>query len=285
MKTILAAAAMVSMAAADCQLSGSYQDLSLSATIPSVTTVSAACCDDMQQVVTNFFNSPDTPPADDDLNEKGKQDCQSFAEWMRENGPKSPMEVASFPSGFEFKESVSGAGATACTLHKSMGDASVSCDIPESTTISSDCCDAVQGTIDQLPSPQEGQELQQDLMTKCQSVVMFGEQLMGKLGPPPREGPPSAKLDYIAKALPAGMSCTEKTVSGASSSMLAAILSFVENSQQSEPQELEARPTSSLLLTIFVAGTAGVVGGLLAFIAASKLSRKSERVVLISDNA
>jgi hypothetical protein len=295
MKTVLVLASMVSVAEADCHLNAAYKHLSASGTIPSVTTISDACCDDLQTQITKFFKNPDTSPQDSTFlspQEKGQlmQDCQSFAmymqQWQQDHANMPPGVIAaSLPAGFKFKESVSGGGATACSLHASLGAASVSCDIPESTTISTECCDAVQGTIDQPPSPRTGQELQQDLMTKCQSVMMWGQQRLGKVGPPPQDGP-GASLRYLSRALPAGMSCTEKTGSGMAGNMLNAILEIVEVSGRSDTQELEAQPASSSFLpTIFVAGTAGALGGLLAFFALSKVSSKPQRVPLISDDA
>jgi len=294
MKTALVLASLVSVAAADCHLNAEYKHLSASGTIPSVTTISDACCDDLQSQITKFFANPpsdsDSPPqASPQEQSQLMQDCQSFAmymqQWQQGHANMPPqMAAASLPAGFKFKESVGDGGATACSLHASLGAASVSCDIPESTTISTECCDAVQGTIDQPPSPQMGQQLQQDLMTKCQSVMMWGQQLMGKVGPPP-DGP-KASLNYLSKALPAGMSCTEKTGSGMSGRMLNAILEMVEISGRSDMQELETQPASSSLLpTIFVAGAAGALGGLVAFFAVSRVSSKPDRVSLISDDA
>jgi len=241
------------------------------------------------------------------------QNCQSFATYMQQYAVKqlppdlkgAPMGDSAMgdsviiaalegrlPAGFKFKESVSGGGAIGCTLHKSMRGYPVSCDIPESTTISTECCDVLQKNgLSQGPSdPQERQALQQDAMTKCQSVMMWGQQQMGRVGPLPdvRQGygGPEAALTYMSKALPAGMSCTEKTGSGMSGRMLNAILEMVEISGRSDMQELEAQPASSSLLpTIFVAGAAGALGGLVAFFALSKVSSKPQRVSLISDDA
>jgi len=234
------------------------------------------------------------------------QNCQSFATYMQQYAVKGAPELKGapmgdsviiaalggrLPAGFKFKESVSGGGAIGCTLHKSMRGYPVSCDIPESTTISTECCDWFQKNGFQGPSdPQERQALQQDAMTKCQSVMMWGQQQMGRVGPLPdvRQGygGPEAALTYMSKAVPAGMSCTEKTGSGVSGRMLNAILEMVEISGRSDMQELEAQPASSSLLpTIFVAGAAGALGGLVAFFALSKVSSKPQRVSLISDDA
>lgn len=292
MKTAFVLATMVSMAAADCHLSGEYKKLSVSATIPSVTTISDKCCVVVEKVVTKALNDPDKFAAngpDPLYMQMMMQQCQSFVgymqQWVQEHqGQPPPMMVASLPAGFEFKESEAGDEAPACTLHAAMGAASVSCDIPASTTITSECCDGVQGIISQPPSPQEGQQLQQELMMKCQSVMQWGQQRFGEAGPPP-QGPPSASLDWLSKILPAGMSCTEST-GGPSSIMLNAILKVVEISERSDMQELGSQPASSSLLpTIFVAGTAGAIGGLVAFFAVSKLSSKPQRVSLISDDA
>jgi len=200
------------------------------------------------------------------------------------------------PPDFKFKESVSGGGATACSLHAEISlfglppYGSVACDIPESTTISTECCDAVQKVLD-LPPPSPS-IMYDDMLTKCQSVMMWEKQRMGSVGTPPPGGP-GATLEYMMKALPAGMSCTEKMHpagfphgSGMAGSMLNAILHIAEISGRSDVQELEAQPASSSLLpTIFVAGIAGSLGGLVAFFAVSKLSYKPQRVALISDDA
>jgi hypothetical protein len=293
MKTAFVLATMVSMAAADCHFSGEYKKLSVSATIPTVTTISESCCAVLESVITNALKDPDRfarvgpGPVYSNMIQ---HECQSFVAYMQQwvmqhQGQPPPKMVASLPAGFEFKESEAGDEAPACTLHASMGPTSVSCDIPASTTITSDCCDGVQEIIAQPPSPQEGQQLQQELMTKCQSVVQWGQQRFGKVGlPKGHTKSPSSLLKWLSKILPAGMSCTEGT--GPSNIMLNAILKVVEISKRSDMQELGAQPASSSLLpTIFVAGTAGALGGLVAFFAVSKLSSKPQRVSLISDDA
>merc|ERR1712032_1016175 len=86
--------------------------------------------------------------------QKVMMDCGSFVGymmiWQQTHAEMSPMQkMESLPPGFKFKESVNGGGATGCSLHASLGAASVTCDIPESTTISTECCDVVQGIVDE----------------------------------------------------------------------------------------------------------------------------------------
>jgi len=267
MKTGLALASLVSMVAAGCDLSASYKTLSATCTVSHSAGISDDCCDFAQALVTKTVNNLDAPPSEQDQ-AKMEQMC--------------PTLVHSQPDGIKCTESVTGGGETACSLHVNAPGLSISCAIPEETTISSDCCDALQSTCDEkrdsLP-----QRIGQTMMMKCPSVMAWTQERMASLGPKPGEAStPKEKLDYAVKALPVGLSCTEDRRSGLSQTIINAIL------MRNNDAELESQPTASspsLIPMIAVAGAAGVLGGLVAFFAASKASSKSQRAILISDDA
>ena len=113
--------------------------------------------------------------------------------------------INALPSGLTCTETIKGGGETACELHAKQGKLGVTCEIPKETTITSQCCSAIQGGIDRgqahkMPTPQE----QQDTMQKCQSFQQYVMQRM------PHSRP---NVPAIIQSLPGGLSCTE-TISG-----------------------------------------------------------------------
>lgn len=290
MKAVLVLVSLMSTVTADdCSIHGSYGDMSASCLIPSVTTISKSCCTQLQDKLDGFFSGRQpwgTRPSQEMI-----QDCASFEQYVQNKRDQMMREdkrgliemLKATPDGFDCKEVVVGGGDTACSLHAQAGDFSVKCDIPESTTISSDCCDTIQHTIDQPPSPQEGQALQKDVMTKCKSVIQWGMQRMQSLGPPPPEG--EEMLKWWSQALPAGLSCTEKTTSGMSHSIVKAILTNFVHEDAGALESQSAASSSLSIPMVAVAGLAGAVGGLIVFFMISKASSKSHRVPLISEDA
>jgi len=269
MKTALALAALVSMVTADCDISASHKTLSATCTFPG-DTIDDACCAKAQAQVNTILGNLDVPPSQED--------------WVQCFGQPAPAKCT---------ESVAGGGETGCTLDAAFPGFDVTCAIPKSTTISPACCAALQSTVEY-----KGDSLDQRFMSagqqNCQSVIAWGQKRMGDLGPPPQAeaGGPAPLMsndmvNYVSKALPAGLSCTEdkkETPSGLSHLILNAVLTV---SGRKNVAELEAQPTASspLIPMIAVAGAAGALGGLVAFVAVSKASSKSQRVPLISDDA
>jgi hypothetical protein len=105
-----------------------------------------------------------------------------------------------------------------CILKGGLGKLDVTCSIPKSTTISSKCCNSMQGMIDKVkpgepPEPPTPEE-QQALMMHCQSFQMYVMQRMPH-GTPPES--PEEEANMIINALPDGLSCTETVAGGGES--------------------------------------------------------------------
>jgi hypothetical protein len=104
-----------------------------------------------------------------------------------------------------------------CVLKGGLGKLDVTCSIPKSTTISSKCCNTMQGMIDKAELDQESEpptpEEQQALMMHCQSFQMYVMQHV-PYGTPKN---PEEQANMIINALPDGLSCTETVAGGGES--------------------------------------------------------------------
>jgi hypothetical protein len=198
--------------AGDCTLSGSYDKLDVTCTIPSVTDISPECCSLIQTDINKDLPGEQRPSRHD--KQELMQKCKSFQSYVDKHAPHggSPStRIKALPDGLTCTEKIRGAGETACKLHAAVGKLAVTCEIPKETTITSECCSAMQSGLDKgektafehINTPQEEQELTQ----KCESFRAYGKQHQ------PR-GYAMFNPKLVIESLPGGLSCTETTSGG-----------------------------------------------------------------------
>merc|ERR1740139_1329971 len=115
--------------------------------------------------------------------------------------------IEALPDGLSCTETIQGGGEAGCELHAAEGKLGVTCEIPQETTISSECCSAIQDGIDKAQSsveagadPAPGDMNQ--AMQQCQSFEHYMQQVM----PQPHSGPVNPM--QVINSLPGGLSCT-----------------------------------------------------------------------------
>merc|ERR1711957_538616 len=120
-------------------------------------------------------------------------ECQSFQQYVMGRmpqgiPPRDPVErsqrmIEALPDGLICTETIQGGGESGCELHAAEGKLGVTCEIPQETTISSECCSAIQDGIDKAQSsveagadPAPGD--MNEAMQQCQSFEHYVQQLM-----------------------------------------------------------------------------------------------------------
>jgi len=272
MKTGLLTAVMVSMVAADCEIQAAANGVSATCTIPEATTISEACCKGVQAGVTKMFANLDVPPNQAD-EQAAMQECGSVMQYMQAHMPPA----GTLASGFKCTETVAGDGEIACTLSAPQDGFTATCQIPSSTTISSECCTTVQNAINDYPPAvaPPPPSVQNDIMGKCQSVMA----IINNVGPCSAE----ARKEGVAcwrKALPAGLSCTE--ANGLSHSVLDAILLVSGSKKTNLVSGSKTYSKAASLPSAAISVVAGAVGGAAAVVAAVvalTIYRRKQQVV------
>jgi len=268
MKTGLLTAVMVSMVAADCEIQAAANGVSATCTIPEATTISEACCKGVQAGVTKMFANLDVPPNQAD-EQAAMQECGSVMQYMQAHTPPA----GTLASGFKCTETVAGDGEIACTLSAPQDGFTATCQIPSSTTISSECCTTVQNAINDYPPAvaPPPPSVQNDIMGKCQSVMAYAQEHFN-VGP--------LFSTAMSKALPAGLSCTE--ANGLSHSVLDAILLVSGSKKTNLVSGSKTYSKAASLPSAAISVVAGAVGGAAAVVAAVvalTIYRRKQQVV------
>jgi len=269
MKTGLLTAVMVSMVAADCEIQAAANGVSATCTIPEATTISEACCKGVQAGVTKMFANLDVPPNQAD-EQAAMQECGSVMQYMQAHMPPA----GTLASGFKCTETVAGDGEIACTLSAPQDGFTATCQIPSSTTISSECCTTVQNAINDYPPAvaPPPPSVQNDIMGKCQSVMAYAQEHFNNVGP--------LFSKATRKALPAGLSCTE--ANGLSHSVLDAILLVSGSKKTNLVSGSKTYSKAASLPSAAISVVAGAVGGAAAVVAAVvalTIYRRKQQVV------
>lgn len=101
-----------------------------------------------------------------------------------------------------------------CTLSASFQKVEGSCTIPDSTTITSECCSAMQRSIEM--AAHHVRPSQQEQAAMKQSCSSFSKYVMGHMPHDPGANPEQHTLNMI-NAMPDGLTCTEKVKGGGES--------------------------------------------------------------------
>jgi len=233
MKLLVLAMLPLVASADDCILKGGFAKLEVTCTIPSVTQISSECCSNIQGAIDD--SSADQEPPSPEEQQKMQQECMDFQMYVmglapREPQPQDPVEAAlwainALPDGLKCTEKIAGAAKSACQLHTKFGKLESTCEIPEETTITPECCDAVQGSLDKADKADDMSELQdvgmeeaQETMAACASVQAYGQEHMP--APAPDASPPEQAAAIIDSIAP-GTSCTQAISGGDRLSTLA----------------------------------------------------------------
>jgi hypothetical protein len=213
MKTLVLAL-LAPVAIADCVLKAGVEKLAVTCSIPESTTISSECCNKLQGMIDKEGGSSPPEPPTPEEQQAIMMSCQSFQMYVMMHAPMGPppqsqeeeaeMVINALPEGLSCTETITGGGKSACELHAEQGKLGVTCEIPEETTITPECCSVLQGGIDKSatsetpPSPEE----QQKALNACSSVYMYSMQKANEIG---------AELDPMKRAemLPSGLSCKE----------------------------------------------------------------------------
>lgn len=272
MKVAMVAALVTSVAIADhCQLDAKQGKLKATCSIPSATTITSGCCSAIQNAIDKAEAHEQPTPQD---HQEAMMQCQSFQNYMmqrvqsvgpapRHPGPQTGLlpdyTVKIFnamPDGLKCTESIEGDDESVCKLNAATGKLGVSCEIPSSTTITSDCCNTLQNTIDKkMTHEQPDQRDQQEFMMKCHSFVQWGQKNM--------HGPPMS-LQGLSE-LPGGLNCMEIINGGdlmslyANGTILPAI-SFAVTSRADVTDKVSTVPTAVSGIAGFLAGGMLVAG-------------------------
>lgn len=294
----LIVASIVTIAAAKkprCILKANKWDVHVRCKFPDATKISDDCCEEMNIVIGKSIETvPPTPP-DREARTRLASKCGDFINYvMGQSGPimeaqsetdKLNAVAAALPENMKCLEWIGKRDETktGCSLHKrighkDIGHVEVECAIPEETTITEECCLAVQTGIDSIKSlddkPQDGKEVE----SKCASVVEWGVAKKQTVAPDiSKAGNMSAKIEIVLKALPSGLSCVESAVAASPSAAMYQAFLLMSKGQQllqmSTKNEVTSPRTPSLFFVAIVAGLSGGLVSALVFFAMSKTRR------------
>lgn len=245
MKLLVLAMLPLVASADDCILKGGLAKLEVTCTIPSVTEISSECCSNIQGAID--ASSADQEPPSPAEQQKMQQECMDFQMHMmglmpQGPEPEDPVKAAlwaidALPDGLKCTEKIAGAGKSACQLHSKFGKLESTCEIPEETTITPECCDVVQGSLDKAdeqvqedPSMGElqGAGMQQagPVLAACESFQTWLQEHQPQ--PAPNASPEEAATTIIDSFAP-GSSCAQAISGGDRLSLIAknAILSKI----------------------------------------------------------
>jgi len=225
MQTLLFAA-LVSVAIADnaCTLHAQtlhahVKKVELTCSIPSATMISPECCGAMQGLIDKGANEV-LPSQQEQL--EAMHSCSAFAMYVENHMPQDPAQVNTpeglnrvlntLPDGLSCTETVSGEGESACGLHAQQGKLGVTCEVPASTTITSECCSAVQSAIDtSLKMEQLSPQQMEEGSRACQGFVAYVSQHTPQVPP---GATPAEQFEETSNSLPGGLTCTEAISGG-----------------------------------------------------------------------
>merc|ERR1711865_1084725 len=118
-------------------------------------------------------------------------ECQSFQMYVMQHMQHLPANTAdpqgfhalmnALPSGLTCAEAIQGGGESACAIQAKQGKLAVTCEIPEETTITSQCCSGIQGEIDNdlaHPALASAENTPRDVTQNCQSFIEYQRQHM-----------------------------------------------------------------------------------------------------------
>jgi len=227
------------------------------------------------------------------------QECQSFQQYVMQHMPNAQAMhshtpqgrddalINALPSGLTCTEAIQGGGESACALQAKQGKLAVTCEIPEETTITSQCCSDIQGLIDNdLAHPHQR-------LTAPASCSSFGEYQ--------RQHMPHAVTNHqhanqqgfsmglnvsaVIQSLPGGLSCTE-TINGGDMLSLYAKRTFISAislaagvGSKDVSDKASAMPYVLSGIVGFLAGGLVVAGASLRY---SKKDRGSNQYILLS---
>jgi len=225
MKTLLFAV-LASVAIADnaCTLHAQtlhahVKEVELTCSIPGATMISPECCGALQGLIDK--RAKEELPSQQEQQE-AMHSCLAFAMYVMGHIPQDPLVdgppdfvrvVNALPDGLSCTETVSGEGEgeSACGLHAQQGKLGVTCEVPASTTITSECCSALQSAIDASQNMEELSPQQQEEGNKaCQGFSAYIDQ--HKPWVPP-SATPAEEFEEVSNSLPGGLTCTA-TISG-----------------------------------------------------------------------
>lgn len=304
MKTALFAVLASVAIADDCALSALHETLEVNCKIPGSTTITSECCSGIQNSINQMHQGGG--PLSQTQQQQIMHDCHSFQQYVMHqqqqyvmaSNPSETLEaqikavINALPSGLTCTEAIKGGGESACELQTSIEKLAVTCEIPEETTITSQCCSAIQGGIDMGQAHQALTEQgQQDLMQKCQSFQQYVMQhkpppaVFRRVLPGISEGTRIAAYDTIVQSLPGGLSCTE-TINGGDMLSLYAKRTFISAislaagvGSKDVSDKASAMPYVLSGIVGFLAGGLVVAGASLRY---SKKDRGSNQYILLS---
>lgn len=209
MKFAMFAMLASAVVAEECSLSSTEGDLEVSCSIPITSDFTSECCSATQNI-NDKMAMHEMPTPQEKM--ATMQACQRFQMSLVKHGDNPVSVIQNLPEGMTCTETILGGGATACELKARLFDRlSVTCEIPEETTITSGCCNAIQDGIDNYEHHEPPtREWIESAKQECASLHTYVMQHMPH-GPPPRSEQEASMK--IISSLPSGLSCTE-TISG-----------------------------------------------------------------------
>lgn len=287
MQFLLLAMLPLAVSADACTLQAGFAKLEMSCSIPASTQISSECCGSVQSMIDESLAHQQNWQPSQAEQQTLQQNCMNFMMYVMTHAPQGPppndpveqakVFINALPDGLQCTEKIKGAGRPACALHAKFEKLEETCEIPEETTITSECCDAVQGGIDTglkyLPGqapPAEQNAVATKVMSACQSVAAYAQEHQPVV---PAGASPQEQARLVINSVAPGTSCTQAISGGDMLSLFAknAIISNIALAAGVGGNV--SREASSMPL--LAAGIAGFLAG--GLIVAGVLSRSSKR--------
>jgi len=283
----------------DCALSALHETLEVNCKIPGSTTITSECCSGIQNAI-NQGNQGEQPSPTEQ--QQIMQECQSFQQYVMQHMPNAQASSASpqgrddalinaLPSGLTCTEAIQGGGESACALQAKQGKLAVTCEIPEETTITSQCCSDIQGQIDnELAHPEHVSTRGSPAPASCSSFGEYQRQHMPHAVTNHQHANQQGfsmglNVSAVIQSLPGGLSCTE-TINGGDMLSLYAKRTFISAislaagvGSKDVSDKASAMPYVLSGIVGFLAGGLVVAGASLRY---SKKDRGSNQYILLS---